>query len=490
MIGRNSSTLHFPLIASLSVFLAAGELGAQTPTTTAPIDKAEPVVNPDEIASLMPLLVPMPEQKRLAAELRGLLEKGDTKAASQRLTVAVEVGALASILLDWLKFPALLTALRALPDDGGEAAAVPNAALPAGPDPAATMALTEALEQERGRSAALSDELSAMKADFLALKTSREQEVASAAATTDDLTASVKQQAERAEAATRELAGVSQELAALKSQREQQAASVTAEGRNLAQALKAQEERANASARDFAQVSQELAALKSQREKEAGTAAAGASDLAKSLKAEEERANKSARDLMTATKEIEALRAAREREVVSTTSAMADLQQAVAREKARAEDAQREIETLRKLQGTRATPRMFGFERALPTGVPDTPSESLPAPPATGTLAAPAATPPPVRPVAPSPADDRLTARADMLFRGGDVSGARLLLERAQEAGNAQAIFLLAETFDPNALAAIGAVGIRSDPARARELYGRALALGIAAASARLEALK
>jgi TPR repeat protein len=93
-------------------------------------------------------------------------------------------------------------------------------------------------------------------------------------------------------------------------------------------------------------------------------------------------------------------------------------------------------------------------------------------------------------PAAPFPADDRLTARADLLFRSGDVSGARLLLERAQGAGNAQAIFLLAETFDPNALAAIGAVGIRSDPARARELYGRALALGITAASARLDALK
>ena len=64
------------------------------------------------------------------------------------------------------------------------------------------------------------------------------------------------------------------------------------------------------------------------------------------------------------------------------------------------------------------------------------------------------------------------------------------MLERAQEAGNAQAIFLLAETFDPNSLATIGAVGIRSDPAHARELYGKALALGIARAGARMEALK
>jgi hypothetical protein len=162
---------------------------------------------------------------------------------------------------------------------------------------------------------------------------------------------------------------------------------------------------------------------------------------------------------------------------------------------------------MRALQSAKATPSM-GLERAAPGGSAGAVMELLHAPPpilATGAIAAPAeaerpavgvAIPAPSTPaVRPPPtsssvADDRLTARADMLFHSGDVSGARLLLERAQEGGNAQAIFLLAETFDPNALAAIGAVGIRSDPARARELYGRALALGIARAGVRMEALK
>jgi predicted nucleic acid-binding Zn-ribbon protein len=456
---------------------------------------AEAVVNPDEIASLIPLLVPMPEQKRLAAELRALLEKGDTTAASQKLTTAVEVGTLASILLDWINFPALLPALRALPDVGGETAPAPNAAQSTGGDRKELTALNEALERERLRSAALSDELSTMKSDFFALKTSREQDIASASATTEDLTAALKRQEERAEAATRQVADISQELAALKSQREKETASVATDTGSLAKALKAQEERANATARELAQVNQELATLRSQRDKEASAAAATAADLEKSRKGEEERAGASARDLRAATKELESRRASHERDLASSASTVSELQQALAREKARADDANRELaasaDDLRKLRSARQIPRMLGLERPLPTGA-DVTAEQLPAPPATGALAAPVAVPAPApaAPAASSPTDDRLTARADMLFRSGDVSGARLLLERAQEAGNAQAIFLLAETFDPNALAAIGAVGIRSDKAHARELYGRALALGIDRAGARIEALK
>jgi hypothetical protein len=86
--------------------------------------------------------------------------------------------------------------------------------------------------------------------------------------------------------------------------------------------------------------------------------------------------------------------------------------------------------------------------------------------------------------------DDRLTIRAEELFRKGDVSGARLLLERALGGGNARAAFVLAETFDPNVLSKLGVVGIRGDNAKAREFYARARAMGIAQAGERLEALK
>jgi TPR repeat protein len=87
-------------------------------------------------------------------------------------------------------------------------------------------------------------------------------------------------------------------------------------------------------------------------------------------------------------------------------------------------------------------------------------------------------------------AEDRLVTRADALLRTGDVSGARLLLERSMDAGNARAAFLLAETFDPHVLSKLGALGIRSDPNKARELYARALALGMRQAGERMQALK
>jgi hypothetical protein len=67
--------------------------------------------------------------------------------------------------------------------------------------------------------------------------------------------------------------------------------------------------------------------------------------------------------------------------------------------------------------------------------------------------------------------------RAEVLFRSGDVSGARLLLERASEQGDFRAVLLLAQTFDPRALSKIGAHGIRGDAAKAEELYARARAL-------------
>ena len=80
--------------------------------------------------------------------------------------------------------------------------------------------------------------------------------------------------------------------------------------------------------------------------------------------------------------------------------------------------------------------------------------------------------------------------RAEALIQIGDISGARLLLERAQQNGNPRAAFLLAETFDPHALSKLGILGIRGDAQKARENYARALALGVDGAAERIEALK
>jgi hypothetical protein len=58
------------------------------------------------------------------------------------------------------------------------------------------------------------------------------------------------------------------------------------------------------------------------------------------------------------------------------------------------------------------------------------------------------------------------------------------------EAGHPRAAFLLAETFDPHVLSKLGALGIRGDAGRARELYARARTLGVAQAQERIDALK
>ena len=84
----------------------------------------------------------------------------------------------------------------------------------------------------------------------------------------------------------------------------------------------------------------------------------------------------------------------------------------------------------------------------------------------------------------------RLLSRATLLVAQGDIGGARIVLERAAETGSAPALFALAETFDPAILSAWGTVGTKGDPARAGELYAKALAGGVAAAKDRLATLR
>jgi TPR repeat protein len=89
-----------------------------------------------------------------------------------------------------------------------------------------------------------------------------------------------------------------------------------------------------------------------------------------------------------------------------------------------------------------------------------------------------------------SPGEDVLVSRADALLRDGDVSGARLLLERAMDGGSVRGAFRLAETYDPSVLARWGARGLRADPVKAREFYTRALAGGFRQAKERLDSLQ
>jgi TPR repeat protein len=83
-----------------------------------------------------------------------------------------------------------------------------------------------------------------------------------------------------------------------------------------------------------------------------------------------------------------------------------------------------------------------------------------------------------------------LIKRGREMFNQGDIAGARLLLSRASESNSAEAAFALAETFDPNVLAARSIIGgVTGDPEEARKWYAQALALGVREAEARLQRL-
>jgi len=103
-------------------------------------------------------------------------------------------------------------------------------------------------------------------------------------------------------------------------------------------------------------------------------------------------------------------------------------------------------------------------------------------------LAEPPATTAPVRRL---DADElsTLMRRARGLLAAGDIPSARLLLERAADAQDADAALLLAQTYDPRMLGTRDARKIKSDPATARLWYERAAQLGSAAAQRRLSQL-
>jgi hypothetical protein len=83
----------------------------------------------------------------------------------------------------------------------------------------------------------------------------------------------------------------------------------------------------------------------------------------------------------------------------------------------------------------------------------------------------------------------RLLVRARTLLDQGNISAARIVLERAAETGSAQASFMLAETYDPAILSTWGTYGTRGEATKAREHYAKAHAGGIQEAKNRSDAL-
>src|SRR5215469_4385033 len=82
---------------------------------------------------------------------------------------------------------------------------------------------------------------------------------------------------------------------------------------------------------------------------------------------------------------------------------------------------------------------------------------------------------------------DALLERGNALEATGDLAGARLVFQRAAEAGNARAAFMLAETYDPIVLETLRESGLASNVKAARAWYGKAKELASEEALQRLQ---
>ena len=83
-----------------------------------------------------------------------------------------------------------------------------------------------------------------------------------------------------------------------------------------------------------------------------------------------------------------------------------------------------------------------------------------------------------------------LLTRAKSLLAIGDITSARLLLERAADAQEAEAALMLAGTYDPQVLGSQDLRSVAPDPAAAKVWYQKAAQLGSADARRRLGQLQ
>jgi hypothetical protein len=82
-----------------------------------------------------------------------------------------------------------------------------------------------------------------------------------------------------------------------------------------------------------------------------------------------------------------------------------------------------------------------------------------------------------------------LYRRSEELVAQGDIAGARLLLTRAAEAGDARSALALGATYDPAVLGKLGVLGVKPSPEKARGWYAKAAEFGSGEATRRLEVL-
>jgi len=147
---------------------------------------------------------------------------------------------------------------------------------------------------------------------------------------------------------------------------------------------------------------------------------------------------------------------------------------------------------------TQTSPQALAPPIPMPAAIPPPlapeppPAPPIPPLPAAAPAEPPLSLPPAARPVPRmSPAEtETARRRGEALAALGDISGARRFLERAALAGSGEAALAMAESFDPQKLAARGVIGLSPDRAAALTWYRHALALGVADAAPRIARLE
>ncbi len=440
-----------------------------------------------DLANLLPLVLTSRERRALAERLESSIRTGDVNGAQNDLNAAIEVGTLAIVLSGQLKNPDLLTTLQNLGIKGDGATPVSMDQAANCSTPVALMDLQEAIEREKNYSGMVSQTLNDLMHENTALKARLDTDKASQEATMSELRKALQREQEKADTASRELANLRGDYQALQSAPEQAKAALEAAKAEWETRLREANEQRDATARQLADMEKELRALQAIKEQESVSQSAHVSELEKTLARTQAQGDVLAQELIAVNKEL------RELKELQQASAMP----LVHRIEQSGMDAPLPPPVeVAPPQATSALSQNDAAPSSPQSALPlqGSASAQKPKEPAPVVVASLPQSLDPIPKVA-SPSDqpkteDRLTSRADELLRKGDVSGARLLLERALDNRNARAAFLMGETFDPNVLAELRVLGMRGDASKAREFYAQALALGMAEARARMEALK
>lgn len=287
--------------------------------------------------------------------------------------------------------------------------------------------------------------------------------VPDSAAEIDELKKALEAERERKEFLEREHAAMTERLAATQASQDRNAAAA-AEAGSLRETLERERERSQRLASDKAATAEKLAVLESELARDA----AEMERLRGALDLERERSYSLARDHAAANEALAALQARQDRHAAALAE-VSELRRALEIEQERSMELARDHATL--------TLKLAGVQFTHSIGNPSSTETPAGRENRVAARAAAPATSPPDLTIVPALPANPLVTRAETLFRSGDVSGARLLLERASEAGDPAAMFLLAETFDPRALSRLGVIGVRGDGQKAEELYARARAL-------------